>query len=67
MLTRTHVEGHAAAYMNQHGITEATVYINNPSICANCTSNFPRMLNPGSQLNVVLPDGTSIPFVGGLP
>ena len=67
MLTRTHVEGHAAAYMNQHGITEATVYINNPTICPNCANNLPRMLNPGTRLNVVLPDGTSIPFIGGLP
>ncbi len=34
-LTRTHVEGHAAALMNQQGIMEATVYFNNPTIRPN--------------------------------
>jgi hypothetical protein len=62
--TRTHVEGHAAALMRQQGLTEATVYINNPTICPNCSRLLPRMLPPGARLNVVLPDGTVVPFVG---
>jgi hypothetical protein len=64
IVTRTHVEGHAAAYMRQHGLTEATVYINNPAICPSCTKLLERMLPKGSTLNVVLPDGTVVPFTG---
>jgi len=62
--TRTHVEGHAAAYMRQQGIMEGTLYINNPEICSNCMRNLPFMLPPGANLNVVLPNGIVVPFTG---
>ncbi|MGA3066795.1 MAG: DddA-like double-stranded DNA deaminase toxin [Tepidisphaeraceae bacterium] len=64
LLTRTHVEGDAAAVMQNQGISEGTLYINNPRICPNCTRNLPYMLQPGQTLNVVLPDGTVVPFAG---
>jgi hypothetical protein len=62
--TRTHVEGHAAAFMREHGIKSAQLHINNPSICGNCDRLLPRMLETGSQLEVILPDGTSKIFIG---
>jgi SCP1.201-like deaminase len=64
--TRTHVEGHAAALMRQQGITDGTLYINNPKICDNCTELLPTMLPQGSKLRVVLPDGT-VKLFEGLP
>jgi hypothetical protein len=65
--TRAHVEGHAAAIMRQEGITEATLHINNPTICKSCSRRLRRMLPPGSVLNVVLPDGTVVSFKGREP
>jgi hypothetical protein len=65
IVTRTHVEGHAAAWMQQNGVSNATVYINNPVICDSCMNYLPRMLAPGSQLTVVAPDGTAVTFTGG--
>jgi hypothetical protein len=62
--TRTHVEGHAAALMRTEGASSATLYINNPRICPNCSRLLPDMLPPGSQLTVVLPNGTRTPFLG---
>ena len=67
IVTRTHVEGHAAAAMRQQGLSEATVYINNPQICPSCSRLLPRMLPPGSRLTVVLPDGTGVTFTGVTP
>jgi len=67
IVTRTHVEGHAAAVMRQQGLTEATVYMNNPEICPSCSRLLPRMLPPRARLNVVLPDGTVVPFTGVVP
>jgi hypothetical protein len=64
IVTRTHVEGHAAAIMRQTGLREATVYINNPAICTSCQKLLPRMLPSGGRLTVVLPDGSSQVFVG---
>ena len=64
-VTKLHVEGHAAALMWQQGISDATLYINNPEICVSCASLLPRMLPPGATLNVVLPDGTMQRFMGG--
>ncbi|MGJ5135615.1 RHS repeat-associated core domain-containing protein [Bradyrhizobium oligotrophicum] len=52
IVTRTHVEGNAAAYMQQQGLTSATLYINNPQICSSCTKLLPSMLAPGSTLTV---------------
>ena len=56
-VTKGHVEGHAAAIMQQLGIMDATLSINNPEICDACTSLLPRMLPPGAILRVILPDG----------
>lgn len=64
IITRTHVEGHAAAFMQQEAITNGTLYINNPTVCESCTRLLPRMLDEGSRLNVVLPDGSVILFAG---
>lgn len=63
IVTRTHVEGHAAAAMRQGSISEATVYINNPVICSSCSNLLPRMLPPGAKLTVVTPNG-AVTFVG---
>ncbi len=63
-ITSTHVEGHAAAIMRQHGPKEATIHINNPQICLPCQQNLAHMLPPGGKLTVVLPDGTSRVFIG---
>jgi hypothetical protein len=63
-VTRLHVEGQAAALMWQQEITEGTLYINNPEICVSCMTLLPRMLAPGSILNVVLPNGTVTRFKG---
>jgi RHS repeat-associated protein len=66
IITRTHVEGHAAAIMRQSGISEATLYINNPTICVSCTNLLPRMLPTGSRLDVITPSGRN-PFLGSVP
>lgn len=66
IVTRTHVEGHAVAAMRQGGITEATLYINCPNICASCVNLLPRMLPTGSRLTVVTPI-SSTTFVGSPP
>jgi len=65
--TRTHVEGHAAALMRQQGIGEATLRINNPTICQNCSRNLSRMLPEGSRLNIELPGGSIVEFLGEEP
>jgi hypothetical protein len=65
IVTRTHVEGHAAATMRTSGLNKATLYINNPKICASCTRHLPKMLPSGSQLKIVLPDGSHVSFSGG--
>jgi hypothetical protein len=63
-INSTHVEGHAAALMDQHGMNQATLYINNPVICPNCNQNLPSMLPSGASLTVVLPNGTAAIYVG---
>lgn len=63
--TKTHAEGHAAAFMTINGLTQARLYINNSKICQSCEQNLSRMLASGSKLEVVLPDGTMRTFVGG--
>jgi hypothetical protein len=63
-ITSTHVEGHAAAMMRQQGIKEATLYINNPKICLPCRQNIEHMLPLGSKLTIVLPDGTTVTYLG---
>lgn len=64
LITKGHVEGHAAAIMQQQGISEGMLYINNPNICSSCESLLPSMLPPGATLNVVFPDGTVVRFRG---
>jgi RHS repeat-associated protein len=63
-VNKMHAEGQAIAIMNEEGITEADLYINNPRICGWCKPRINKMLAPGSQLTVHLPDGTTITFVG---
>ena len=63
-VTKTHVEGHAAALMRTLGINRGTLYINNPKICASCDKLLPRMLAPGTTLKVVRPDGAAKTFTG---
>jgi hypothetical protein len=67
IVTRTHVEGHAAAPMRQLGIRRGTVYINNPAICSSCERLLPLMLPSGVTLRVVLPSGVVVIFVGTAP
>jgi hypothetical protein len=64
ILNRTHVEGHAAATMRDMGISEATLYINNPTICSRCVLGLPNMLPAGARLDIVLPSGTTKSFFG---
>ncbi|WP_429030798.1 DddA-like double-stranded DNA deaminase toxin [Bradyrhizobium sp. I1.14.4] len=66
IVTRTHVEGHAAAVMQEQGLSEGTLFINNPTVCSSCTNLLPRMFPPGAQLNVVTPNGSTV-FVGRSP
>ncbi len=67
IVTRTHVEGHAAALMRQLGLKEARVYVNNPDICVSCRTLLPRMLPPGARLEVVTPRGAQTFVGGGMP
>jgi RHS repeat-associated protein len=67
IVTRTHVEGHAAAWMSQNGVTSATLFINNPQICSSCSNLLPRMLPVGSALTIVLPNGNAVQFQGIRP
>jgi Flp pilus assembly pilin Flp len=65
---RTHVEGHAVAYMRQNGIREATVYINQTGPCAGtCMRMIPRALPEGYVLRVVGSDGRIFVFRGVAP
>lgn len=54
----SHVEAHAAATMRLDGITEGTLYINNPPCPGprGCDKMLPRMLPPDSKLTVYGPD-----------
>jgi hypothetical protein len=65
--TLTHAEGQAAALMRHLGINRGTLYINNPVICSKCAQNLPKMLPRGATLDVVLPNGVRIPFIGRAP
>lgn len=52
IVTRTHVEGQAAALMRRQDITEGMLYMNNPASCASCIRNLPYMLGPDRTLDV---------------
>lgn len=64
IVSKTHVEGHAAAYMRQCGLNEATLFINNPVVCSSCVKNLPKMLPSGATLQIFTGDGTSHSFTG---
>ena len=53
---KTHVEGHAAAYMRQTGAQSGTLYLNNIP-CRSCEKLLARMLPEGATLRVVGPGG----------
>lgn len=67
IVTRTHAEGHAVAWMRKNGIIEATLHINNNEICSSCFELLPRMLGPDRQLTVITPNGTKVVFTGVKP
>lgn len=55
----SHVEGKAALYMRENGISEATVYHNNPNgICGFCDRQVPALLPEGAKLTVVPPSNS---------
>ncbi len=64
IISKCHVEGHAAAYMREQGLNEATLFINNPSVCVSCVKNLPKMLPPGASLRIVTPDNAAQIFTG---
>ncbi|HCE46749.1 MAG TPA: hypothetical protein DET40_24645 [Lentisphaeria bacterium] len=64
IVTRTHVEGQAAALMQKQGIQEGLLYINNPVICPSCMRNLPLMLSPDKYLIVVPFNGSGVNFMG---
>jgi hypothetical protein len=55
IVTRTHVEGHAAASMWQNGLQKGVLIINNPP-CSNCNKLLPKMLPPNLSLRVIAPN-----------
>jgi hypothetical protein len=61
-LTRTHVEGHAAAVMREEGIERAALFLNRPpcSVRPGCDANLERMLPPGAKLTVFFPGGKKV-------
>lgn len=67
IVTRTHAEGHAAAWMRQNGVMEATLHINNFEICPSCMKLLNRMLPPGAELTVITPNGVRVTFKGIAP
>jgi len=71
LITKTHVEAHAAALMRMNNITEATLYINNPPCnylvdgkAKGCQNVLPNMLPEGAKLTVIGPNGYKQTFVG---
>ncbi len=66
-ITKTHVEGHAAAVMHQTGVRSATLYINRVP-CAGaggCDRLLPRMLPTGATLTVLGPNNFFKVYTGG--
>jgi hypothetical protein len=62
IVTKSHVEAHAAAVMRNEGLTEATLWINR-SPCGGvtgCAAMLPRMVPRGSTLTIhVVPNGSA--------
>jgi hypothetical protein len=63
IVTRTHVEGHAAAMMNINNWNKGTLYLNNIP-CASCSKLLPNMLPTDSQLRVIVPGLYDNVFIG---
>ncbi len=63
IVTRTHVEGHAAAIMQQNNYTYGTLCINNIP-CPSCDANLTRMLPPNAILRIIAPGGFDKFFKG---
>jgi hypothetical protein len=63
IVTLTHVEGHASAFMRQNALTSGTLYINNMP-CPTCTNLLPRMLPPDASLRIIGPNGYDVIFKG---
>lgn len=63
IVTRTHVEGHAAALMHQNEWVSGTLFINNQP-CSSCVNLLPRMLPPSSALRIIGPNGYVMIFKG---
>jgi hypothetical protein len=55
IVTRTHVEGNAAALMQQNKWSTGTLYINNAP-CGPCTKLLPSMLPANSTLRIIGPN-----------
>jgi len=63
---QTHVEGHAAALMRQHQLTELELTTNHPDgVCRACDVQAPAMMSPGAKLIVYTPgpDGTRTQWI----
>ncbi|MDR0459807.1 MAG: hypothetical protein LBG68_05045 [Coriobacteriales bacterium] len=55
-VSASHVEGKAALYMGENGITDATLYTNNTNgTCGFCDKMLSTLLPEGSQMTVVPP------------
>ncbi len=62
IVTKSHVEAHAAAVMRNEGLSEATLWINRApcSGAAGCAAMLPRMVPEGSTLTInVVPNGSA--------
>ena len=53
IVTRTHVEGHASALMQQNAWTSGKLYLNNLP-CSSCSTLLPRMRPKNSTLQVIV-------------
>ena len=61
----SHVEGKAAIYMRENGISNGTVYHNNTDgTCPYCDKMLPTLLEEGSSLTVVPPSNANAPKPG---
>ncbi len=62
MVTKSHVEAHAAATMRNEHLTEATLFLNREP-CAGrtgCAAMLPRMVPAGATLTIkIVPDGSA--------
>jgi len=66
IVTKTHVEGHAAAVMRQRGLSEAELFINKAPCggVRGCEAMLPKMLPESAKLRVSGPGGYDRVFTG---